>query len=50
MTPEENEKNIGLEEARNGMDLLPVDYGMERMTKMIKAIEAEANKNNKLVS
>ena len=29
------------------MDGLPVDYGIERIRKMMKAIEAEANKNYK---
>ena len=47
MTPEEIENHIGLEKVRNAMDGLPIEHGIEKIRRLIKAIKAETSKAKK---
>ena len=43
MTPKQIENHIGLEKVRNVMDGCPVEYGIERIRKLVKKIQEEKN-------
>ena len=49
MTPEEIENHIGLEKVRNVMVALPVEHGIEKIRRLIKAIKAETSKAKKKI-